>query len=62
MNTAKKPDPVIITIFGGGGDLTWRKLIPALYDIFREDWLPDQFRIVCVDIGKYSNTSFLDHL
>lgn len=62
MKSIRKPDPVIITIFGGGGDLTWRKLIPALFDVFREDWMPDQFQIVCVDIGKYSNTSFRDHL
>ena len=28
--------PVIFVIFGGGGDLTWRKVVPALFDLFRE--------------------------
>jgi glucose-6-phosphate 1-dehydrogenase len=62
MISARKPDPVIITIFGGGGDLTWRKLIPALFDVYRDDWLPDQCAIVGVDIENYSNTSYRDHL
>lgn len=35
-----------IVIFGASGDLTARKLIPALYHLFREKQLPDSFRIV----------------
>jgi len=29
-------DPTIIVIFGAGGDLTWRKLVPALYQVFEK--------------------------
>ena len=43
--------PAILIIFGAAGDLTWRKLIPALYDLFLDELLPDKFAIVGVD-GK----------
>jgi len=31
-----RPEPAIMTIFGAAGDLTWRKLVPALYNLFFE--------------------------
>ena len=37
-------DPTILTIFGAGGDLTWRKLVPALYRLFCSGWLPEKTR------------------
>ena len=37
-----KPTANIISIFGAGGDLTWRKLIPALFDLYAADHLPEQ--------------------
>jgi glucose-6-phosphate 1-dehydrogenase len=42
----KKAGPCIIVIFGAAGDLTKRKLIPALYNLALQDLLPDQFAIV----------------
>jgi glucose-6-phosphate 1-dehydrogenase len=41
-------EPCIIVIFGASGDLTQRKLIPSLYDQFRQGALPAQSRIVGV--------------
>ena len=41
--------PTIIVIFGGAGDLAWRKLIPALFDLQREGRMPAQFGILAVD-------------
>ena len=35
-----------IVIFGASGDLTSRKLIPALYSLFRRQRLPEKFQIV----------------
>ena len=29
----------LITVFGAGGDLAWRKLVPALYSLFVDRWL-----------------------
>src|SRR5262245_30946587 len=47
----KKPvDPCILVIFGATGDLTSRKLIPALYNLAREGQLPNHF--VCVGFAR----------
>jgi glucose-6-phosphate 1-dehydrogenase len=40
--------PTVIVIFGAGGDLTWRKLVPALYDLFLDRFLPERFAVVGV--------------
>jgi len=42
----KAVEPCTIVIFGASGDLTARKLIPALYHLFCEKQLPDPFRII----------------
>jgi len=41
----------VLVIFGAAGDLTWRKLVPALFDLYLDDLLPDKFAIFGVD-GK----------
>ena len=43
--------PIMLVIFGAAGDLTWRKLVPALYDLFLDGLLPEKFAILGVD-GK----------
>ena len=42
----KTPDACTIVIFGASGDLTARKLIPALYHLFKEKQMPHEFRVV----------------
>ena len=42
----KTPDPHIIVIFGASGDLTKRKLIPAIYQLFVNHHLPENFAIL----------------
>src|SRR5512137_961016 len=44
--TRKSVDPCSIVIFGASGDLTARKLIPALYHLFKEQQMPADFRVV----------------
>lgn len=39
------PEATILIIFGGSGDLTRRKLMPALYHLSRENLLPQKFKI-----------------
>jgi glucose-6-phosphate 1-dehydrogenase len=47
LDARRKPvQPCTIIIFGASGDLTARKLIPALYHLFLEKQLPDPFRII----------------
>jgi glucose-6-phosphate 1-dehydrogenase len=47
--SARRPAPATITIFGAGGDLTKRLIMPALYNLVRADKLPDKFAIIGVD-------------
>jgi glucose-6-phosphate 1-dehydrogenase len=42
----RKTEPCCIVIFGASGDLTSRKLIPALYHLHRDRQLPDPIRVV----------------
>jgi glucose-6-phosphate 1-dehydrogenase len=47
-NTSNSTNPTIVSIFGITGDLTKRKLIPALYNLFLDHELPRQFTILGV--------------
>src|SRR5216110_497592 len=42
----KNLDACTIVIFGASGDLTARKLIPALYQLFKEKQMPATFRVI----------------
>jgi len=58
----KKPDNFILVIFGGSGDLTDRKLIPALGHLYSSKYLPDNFAIVALGRTEYSSGSFREKL
>lgn len=51
-------DPCTIVIFGASGDLTARKLIPALYDLYLNDVLPEPFLIVGCARTKWTRQDF----
>ena len=46
--TRKQAEPCVMVIFGATGDLTKRKLFPALYNLAQEGFLPDNFAILGV--------------
>lgn len=54
--------PTAFVIFGGGGDLAWRKLIPALYNLWLDHWLPAQFQIFGIDGKAIEPADYLQHL
>ncbi len=56
------PETSILVIFGAGGDLTWRKLVPALYNLFLDRWLPEKFAIYGLDLKPMSDEEFREHL
>jgi glucose-6-phosphate 1-dehydrogenase len=62
MQIDAHPEPTVIVIFGAGGDLTWRKLVPALYDLFLDKWLPERFAIIGVDRREMGIEEFRGHL
>ena len=49
MDEHSHPGPTVLVIFGVAGDLTWRKLMPALYNLYLDKWLPEQFAVIGVD-------------
>jgi glucose-6-phosphate 1-dehydrogenase len=54
-----KPDdqlePTIFVIFGGAGDLTWRKLVPALFGLFQDRGMPADFSVIAMDRDDLSD-------
>jgi len=54
--------PVTIVIFGASGDLTWRKLVPALYNNFKKGRLQECNHIIGVARRPMSDIDFKDHL
>jgi glucose-6-phosphate 1-dehydrogenase len=54
--------PAAMTIFGAGGDLTKRLVVPALYNLVRADRLPDGFTTIGVDISDHTDESWRNSL
>ncbi len=46
------PQPCVLVIFGAAGDLAWRKLLPAVYNVNVDGLLPSNFAIVGFGIGS----------
>ncbi|MEM7591489.1 MAG: glucose-6-phosphate dehydrogenase [Cyanobacteria bacterium P01_A01_bin.83] len=58
QKSVRQADPCIIVIFGASGDLTKRKLIPALYNLASSNLLPEEFAVVGVARRSYSTEEF----
>ena len=58
----KVPDPCVMVIFGASGDLTKRKLIPAIFDLSRQGLLPPGFTIVGVGRTEMGHEEFRSYL
>ena len=56
------PEPQILIIFGASGDLTQRKLVPAIYQMKRERRLPPELTIVGVARRDWSHDYFREHM
>ncbi|BAU42744.1 glucose-6-phosphate dehydrogenase [Leptolyngbya sp. O-77] len=56
------PEPQILVIFGASGDLTQRKLIPAIYQMKLERRLPPELTIVGVARRDWSNDYFREQM
>jgi glucose-6-phosphate 1-dehydrogenase len=62
MTPPEPLDPTIFVIFGGAGDLTWRKLVPSLFDLAQDHSLPAKFAIIVVDRIKFSDNRLRQRL
>ncbi|MGH9820673.1 MAG: glucose-6-phosphate dehydrogenase, partial [Pyrinomonadaceae bacterium] len=56
--THKIADPCVMVIFGSTGDLTKRKLFPALYNLAKDDFLPHTFAIIGVGRQEMETADF----
>ncbi len=54
----KKTEDQVLVIFGASGDLTERKLIPAIFDLFCGGFLPEKFAVTGVSRSEYSDEAY----
>jgi glucose-6-phosphate 1-dehydrogenase len=62
LSQQRVPEPNIIVFFGASGDLTKRKLVPALYKLKRERRLPPELTIVGVARREWSHDYFREQM
>src|SRR5437588_908300 len=60
--TEQNNPPCIMVIFGAAGDLTKRKLIPALYNLKKSSLLSDNFAVIGVARAEYDDEEFRQRL
>lgn len=53
-----KAEDQILVIFGASGDLTYRKLIPAIFDLHMQDLLPEHFAVLGVSRSEIPDEDF----
>src|ERR687886_1878996 len=61
LHIRRTAEPCAIVIFGASGDLTRRKLLPALYSLAFRRLLPEQFGVVGVARTEMSNDEFREY-
>jgi len=59
-STGRAADPCVMVIFGASGDLTKRKLIPALYNLAKDNLLSRDFALVGVARNEMNSEQFRD--
>src|SRR3954447_21319742 len=62
QSRAQKAPPCTLVIFGAGGDLTRRLLMPAIYNLSKAKLLPDKFAIIAVDRTPKPVEAYRDYL
>ena len=59
LELRRRPEPCVLAIFGASGDLTRRKIFPALYALAFRDLLPEHFAVLGVARTEQSDEQFL---
>src|SRR6478672_6116214 len=54
LRLERVPDPSVLVLFGATGDLAHRKVVPALYQLWRTNLLPHEFVVLCIGRRPYS--------
>jgi glucose-6-phosphate 1-dehydrogenase len=58
LRLERVPDPAIMVLFGATGDLAHRKVLPALYQLWRTNLLPHEFVILAIGRREYDDDAF----
>jgi glucose-6-phosphate 1-dehydrogenase len=59
LRLEKVPDPSLLLLFGATGDLAHRKVIPALYHLWRTNLLPHEFVLLAIGRRPYDDATFV---
>jgi glucose-6-phosphate 1-dehydrogenase len=59
LELRRRPEPCVLTIFGASGDLTRRKIFPALYALAFRELLPEQFAVLGVARTEMPSEEFV---
>jgi glucose-6-phosphate 1-dehydrogenase len=62
LHVRRTPDPCVLVIFGASGDLTKRKLFPALYSLAYRRLLPEKFAVVGIARTEESDDDFRERM
>ena len=62
LEARRAPDDCILVIFGASGDLTKRKLFPALYSLAYRRLLPEHFAVVGISRSEESDDEFRERM
>lgn len=62
MTTSDRLEPTIFVVFGGVGDLTWRKLIPALFELSRQHSIQARYAVIVVSRVELSDEALRKRL
>ncbi len=60
LRLERVPDPSILVLFGATGDLAHRKVIPALYQLWRTNLLPHDFVVLAIGRRDYDDAALRD--
>ncbi|HEV8281466.1 MAG TPA: glucose-6-phosphate dehydrogenase [Candidatus Limnocylindrales bacterium] len=58
LRLERVPDPCVLVLFGATGDLAHRKVIPAMYQLWRTNLLPHEFVLLAVGRREYDDDAF----
>src|SRR5437016_13288371 len=62
QETGRTAGPCVMVLFGGAGDLTKRKLVPALFNLVKANLLPQDFAVLGFSVDVLGHEQFRDQV
>ena len=61
MQVQTAPSDTLFVLFGAGGDLSWRLVVPALFNLYLDGHLPERFVLLAVDRSDTTDEQLAEH-